>query len=92
MRHRPLWAIALMLSVVWSAAAQADVKPADDTKDKPAESGRRGSRGERPGKPAPQVGETAPLFKLKMLDSEKVVDLKRVIKKKPVLLFFGSYT
>lgn len=92
MRNRTLLGMALMLVVGWSMPAQADFKPVDEKKDKPAESRGRGPRTERSGKPAPKVGEVAPLFKLKMLDSEKVVDLKGLAEKKPVLLFFGSYT
>lgn len=92
MRNRALLGMALMLAVGWSVPTQADVKPVDEKKDKPAESRRRAPRKERSGKPAPKVGEAAPLFKLKMLDSEKVVDLKSLAEKKPVLLFFGSYT
>ena len=87
MRKRPLLGMVLMLAVGWSASVQADVKPVDEKNDKPAESRRRGPRKERSGKPAPKVGEAAPLFKLKMLDSEKVVDLKSISKNKPVLLF-----
>ncbi len=41
---------------------------------------------------APKVGEKAPLFKLKTLEGNEVVDLAEVIKAKPVVLFFGSYT
>lgn len=92
MRNRTLLGVALMLAIGWSVPVQADVKPVDEKKDKPAESRRRGPRRERSGKPAPKVGEAAPLFKLKMLDNEKVVDLEALAKKKPVLLFFGSYT
>ena len=94
MRNRSLLGMALMLAVGWSVPAQADFKPVDEKKDKPSESRRR--RGppvrERSDNPSLKVGEAAPLFKLKMLDSEKVVDLKSFAEKKPVLLFFGSYT
>ena len=41
---------------------------------------------------APAVGDTAPLFKLKTLDGDQEVELAEVIKSKPVVLFFGSYT
>ncbi len=92
MRNRSLLGMALMLAVGWSVPAQADFKPVDEKKDKPSESKRRGPRRERSDKPSLKVGEAAPLFKLKMLDSEKVVDLKSCAAKKPVLLFFGSYT
>jgi len=41
---------------------------------------------------APQVGKTAPLFKLKSLDGKTATDLKTFQGKKPVVLIFGSYT
>ena len=89
MRYRPLLCVAIMLAVAlgWGASAQAGLKPVDGQKDKPAEHKKRPPR-----KPAPKLGDVAPVFKLKMLDSEKVVDLKGFAGKRPVLLFFGSYT
>ncbi len=57
-----------------------------------AQQGRRsredGDRDDR----APNVGDTAPLFKLKTLEGNQEVDLAEVIKSKPVVLFFGSNT
>ena len=57
-----------------------------------AQQGRRsredGDRDDR----APNVGDTVPLFKLKTLEGNQEVDLAEVIKSKPVVLFFGSYT
>jgi len=41
---------------------------------------------------APKVGDMAPLFKLKLLNSKKEVDIKEFIGKKPLILIFGSYT
>ena len=42
---------------------------------------------------APKVGDTAPLFTLKMLDDQsKTVKLASYGEKRPVVLFFGSYT
>jgi len=89
MRYRPLLCLVLMSAVGlgWGASAQAGFKPVDGQKDKPAERQKRPPR-----KAAPKVGDVAPVFKLKMLDSEKVVDLKGLAAKRPVLLFFGSYT
>ena len=87
MRNRTLLCMALTLAIGWCLPMQADAKPVDGKKNEPPKAKKK-----RSGKPAPKVGETAPLFKLKMLDSEKVVDLKSLAKKKPVLLFFGSYT
>jgi len=40
----------------------------------------------------PQVGDVAPTFTLQMLDSDKKVDLASFRGKRPVVLFFGSYT
>lgn len=43
--------------------------------------------------PAPKVGDDAPRFTLKMLDDKsKEVQLAGFAGKRPVVLFFGSYT
>ncbi len=41
---------------------------------------------------APKAGDIAPTFKLKMLEDKKEVDLAGFQGKRPVVLFFGSYT
>ncbi len=41
---------------------------------------------------APKVGDVAPVFTLKSLDGKSETDLASFKGKKPVLLFFGSYT
>ncbi len=41
---------------------------------------------------APKVGDAAPVFTLKSLDGKSETDLASFKGKKPVLLFFGSYT
>ena len=41
---------------------------------------------------APKVGEMAPTFKLKSLNGQEEFDLEQYRGKKPVVLFFGSYT
>ncbi len=41
---------------------------------------------------APKVGAVAPVFTLKSLDGKSETDLASFTGKKPVLLFFGSYT
>ncbi len=41
---------------------------------------------------APKVGDVAPVFTLKSLDGKSETDLASFQGKKPVLLFFGSYT
>ena len=40
----------------------------------------------------PKVGEAAPSVKLQTLDGETAVDLATFKGKRPVVLFFGSYT
>ena len=52
------------------------------------ESGRK--KGERPS--APQAGESAPMMTLKALGDGPAVNLESFHGKKPILLFFGSYT
>ena len=39
-----------------------------------------------------KVGEVAPVFKLKSLDGKQETDLASFQGKRPVILFFGSYT
>ncbi len=59
----------------------------------PAQDKPRRERGARPDrKPAPQVGETAPTFKLKTVDGKAEVDVAKFHDKQPVVLIFGSYT
>jgi hypothetical protein len=41
---------------------------------------------------APKVGDVAPTFNLKSLDGKSETDLASFKDKKPVVLFFGSYT
>ena len=41
---------------------------------------------------APKVGDAAPVFTIKSLDGKSETDLASFKGKKPVLLFFGSYT
>ncbi len=55
---------------------------------------RRGRGGERMSKDdgAPKVGEAAPAFKLKSLNGKTETDLAAFRGKRPVVLFFGSYT
>ena len=49
--------------------------------------------GDKPAKPrALRVGDKAPLLTLKTLDGKASVDLAGFGGKKPVVLFFGSYT
>lgn len=39
-----------------------------------------------------EIGDEAPIFKLKSLDGKKETDLKEFRDKEPVVLIFGSYT
>lgn len=69
-----------------------------------AAEGKKNKTAEKPGRlrdkkasaekrpPAPQVGDEAPLFSIKTLDEKSNVALKDFRGKKPVILFFGSYT
>lgn len=41
---------------------------------------------------APKIGDKAPLFTLKTLDRSRQVKLASFRGKRPVVLFFGSYT
>ena len=41
---------------------------------------------------SPKIGQLAPAIKLKSLDGETSFDLAANMDKRPVLLFFGSYT
>ncbi len=51
-------------------------------------------RNDRPSRTgaAPQVGDSAPAFKLKSLDGKSETDIADFKGKKPVVLLFGSYT
>lgn len=53
----------------------------------------RGGDANRPArKPAPQLADIAPSFKLKSIDGKDETDTASYRGKKPILLFFGSYT
>ena len=41
---------------------------------------------------APKVGDSAPLFELETQDGTSITTLASFKEKKPVVLFFGSYT
>ena len=51
----------------------------------------QGQRSRKPDK-APKVGQKAPDFTLKSLDGKSKTKLSNFRGKKPVVLFFGSYT
>lgn len=46
----------------------------------------------RAGPPAPQIGDLAPTVKLKSLDGKQETDISSFRGKRPIILFFGSYT
>lgn len=52
----------------------------------------RGRNRSRTADKAPKVGDAAPDFKLKSLDGKSETQLSSFKGKKPVVLFFGSYT
>lgn len=54
--------------------------------------GRRGQGRGRNGTGGLEVGQKAPDFKLKSLDGKSQTELSVIRAKKPVILFFGSYT
>ena len=60
----------------------------------PPGGGRPGGRGGMMSRndSAPKVGQEAPTFKLKSLDGKKEMNLAEFRGKRPVVLFFGSYT
>ena len=73
-------AVVVMLCAAASSLAQ-----------RPARRGRPGQDQIRKGEIAKE-GKTAPDFQLKSLDGESEVKLSSFAGKKPVALFFGSYT
>lgn len=83
MRWKPL----VLSSFILTAAAGPVL--GQESKDKGAE--QRGGRTSRSDS-APKVGDEAPTFKLKSLDGKDEFDLAGFRGKKPVVLFFGSYT
>ena len=52
----------------------------------------RGSRRVRPEGNAPRIGDDAPTFVLKSLDGKSETNLADFAGKRPVVLYFGSYT
>ena len=55
----------------------------------------KGNRGKEKASTEPKrpfVGDIAPAFKLMSLDTKREVDLEKIKGKKPIALFFGSYT
>jgi peroxiredoxin len=89
MRYRVMLTLALALGLCFGSAGPvgADANPFKGDKAKKKQRKGKPGRGK-----APRVGDMAPTFKLKMLDGKKRVALKSFRGKRPVILFFGSYT
>ncbi len=81
-----------IILVSWFFTGTALAEPGPN---RPSE-GREGRRGRKQrmmrDDGAPKAGDIAPTLKLKMLDGKKEVDLTKFQGKRPVVLFFGSYT
>lgn len=78
----------ILLSLILAAAIVTDAYA-----QRPRHPRGRGNRMERRGKDnAPKVGDTAPTFTLKSHDGKSETSLASFRGKKPVVLFFGSYT
>lgn len=86
MRYRAMLAASLVVAIGLGAAVPATAAPKPD--DRPSVK----KKDKRKRRPALRTGEVAPVFKLDLLDSDKKVDLKQFQGKRPVILFFGSYT
>lgn len=80
-------ALVLLLSARAGANAYAPPGGAGRNQDGPRSS-RRPARDDK----APKAGEVAPAFKLATLDGKRQVSLESFRGKRPVILFFGSYT
>ena len=86
-RPTTVWMSSLVLAM---AAGHAAAQPGGGgaTQDRPQRG--RGMMSRDDG--APKLGDQAPTFKLKSLDGKEETDLATFRGKKPVVLFFGSYT
>ncbi len=62
------------------------------SEERAAPEGRRARRGQPDDSAQLKVGQVAPTFKLKSIDGKEETDLAAFKGKKPVVLFFGSYT
>jgi len=85
-----MMAVAISSAVVASSTAFAQ----RSTSDRPQRASRSQSSREtgNPRRPALQVGDLAPTFKLKTRDGKQETDIASFHGKKPIILFFGSYT
>ena len=78
--------LVLVIAVCGAFAEQADTEPGERPRAERAR--RRGMQNEK----QLAVGDMAPTFKLKSLDGKEETDLEKFRSKKPVVLFFGSYS
>ena len=85
------WKLMLVPSLLLAMAGGQAVAQDEDNEER---RGRRGRMREMMSRDdgAPKVGDVAPVFTLKSLDGKGETDLASFKGKKPVLLFFGSYT
>ncbi len=83
------WIAASLMLALASGTAMAQDKDKDENDDRPRPTRRGRPRGNDS---APKVGKAAPGFKLKSLDGKQEFELAGLKGKKPVVLFFGSYT
>ena len=83
-----------LVTTCCSGSVSAQEKKQDTTRQRPDGKNRKGKRrgGQRRPDNAPRAGELAPTFVLKSLDGKSETDLASFRNKKPVVLFFGSYT
>ena len=90
--------VVLVCLLLPESAAEAqrggEPKPSKNSAEGKKSSRPRASQESRRGRSdnAPEVGERAPNFRLKSLDGKSTTELADFAGKKPVVLFFGSYT
>jgi len=84
-----------MITVAISGAMVASTALAQrSTSGRPERASRSQSSKEtrKPRRPALQIGDLAPTFKLKTRDGKQETDIASFRGKRPIILFFGSYT
>ena len=76
-------------SLLWTGQGILEAQESDSKQDRRS----RPTRNRRAGNDsAPKVGSDAPNFKLKSLDGKSETELATFQGKRPVVLYFGSYT
>ena len=89
-KYVPLRALAVALAAVLFMSGAAWADPQEDKPGSEKQEPKAGAAAPRAR--APQVGEEAPLFTLTSPDGKREVSLASFRGKRPVALFFGSYT